>query len=126
MTFIIDSATQLIQTVAAINSPTRLGEFILDTGSTLCYITPEAAKDFGVDRGRFDNVRIQGSGHAYDGKPVLLESVTLGGVTVHHVEAMVVDDLPIAQPLAGILGMSFLGKLKKFELSFIDNRITVA
>jgi aspartyl protease family protein len=47
------------------------------------------------------------------GAPVVLESVQIGRIRIDNVHAVVLEDKALPQ---GLIGMSFLSKLKRFEV----------
>jgi len=85
-------------------------DFLVDTGASLVAISEREAKQMGInyanssERGQV--VTAQGQANSY---LVDLETVTVGGITTHHVRAAVI---PGDYPLEVLLGMSFLQKVK--------------
>ena len=86
--------------------------FLVDTGASVVSLTPQDAQRLGVEIGGLTYdlpVRLAGG----DGLAarVRLDSVSVGGVQEPGVEALVVGrGLP-----ASLLGMSYLGRLSRFE-----------
>ena len=83
--------------------------FVLDTGATTVMLRAEDA-----DKAGFDVDRLNYSGHASTPNgvtrvaPVILSNVTVGGITLHNVSAI------IGQPglvFDNLLGQSFTGRL---------------
>jgi len=85
-------------------------DFLVDTGATTIAMNAAAARRLGID------YRVQGergmvttaSGVAPVYR-VSLNSVTVGAITLHQVEAVVLEG---AQPDTVLLGMTFLGRLE--------------
>jgi len=86
--------------------------FLVDTGATTVSLTPEDARALGVDPDRLA-YRYEVStadGHARAAK-VRLTSLSVGGATLRDVDALVIEKgLPTS-----LLGMTYLGRLSKFE-----------
>ena len=82
--------------------------FLVDTGATMVSLGAADARRLGLDlnKGRPGNVQTaNGVTRAYQMK---LDTVSVGGVTLHNVDAMVHQtDLPIV-----LLGMSFLNRME--------------
>ena len=87
-------------------------KFLVDTGATTVSLTPDDARTLGVDPDRLDYryaVSTAG-GHVLAAK-VRLTSLSVGGATVKDVDALVIEQgLPTS-----LLGMTYLGRLSKFE-----------
>ena len=118
----IEAGSNLMVIEGAVNKPTLIGQFIIDTGSTDCILTKEAAKVYGY-KPRNAPVEVQGLNKLYQGEPVLLDSLTVSGITVKNVAARIVDELPISPKLSGIIGMSFLGQV---NFSVIGDQLMVS
>lgn len=86
--------------------------FLVDTGATTVSLTPDDARTLGVDPDRLA-YRYEVStadGHARAAK-VRLTSLSVGGATLRDVDALVIEKgLPTS-----LLGMTYLGRLSKFE-----------
>jgi aspartyl protease family protein len=90
-------------THGAVNGKTV--SFVVDTGATLTTFSRAEAQRVGLDyRGGAPTRTLTANGIA-NGWRLSLDTVTLGGTTLHDVDAMVIDNdtLPIV-----LLGMSFL------------------
>ena len=86
--------------------------FLIDTGATAVFLTAEDARGLGIDPGvlAYSQAVTTANGPAR-AAPVKLGVVTVGGAQVADVQAFVIDNgLPTS-----LLGMSFLGRLTKFE-----------
>jgi len=84
---------------------------MVDTGASLVSLTRADAEALGVHvgEGDFSGSIITASGRVR-AAPVVLKSVSIGGVTVERVEALVIErGLPHS-----LLGMSYLGRLSAF------------
>lgn len=89
------------------------GRMMVDTGASVIALTGEDARAMGVDWNESD-VRPVARGANGDvlGVPVTLDSVALGDLELHGVEAIVVPEgLAIS-----LLGQSFLGRVKRVEI----------
>ena len=86
--------------------------FLVDTGATAVSLTPEDARrlGFSLDHLTYGYKVITASGEARAAK-VQLDSVSVGGARVEGVDAYVIES-GLSQSL---LGMSFLGRLNRFE-----------
>ena len=90
-------------THGAVNGKTV--SFVVDTGATLTTFSRTEAKRIGLDYQRGTATRSLTANGIVNGWRLSLDSVTVGGATLHDVDAMVVDNdtLPVV-----LLGMSFL------------------
>lgn len=80
--------------------------FLVDTGASLTTLSVKEARRIGLRYAGGSRVRTMTANGVVDGWKVELESVRIGSVTVHQVEAVVIDtDLPVA-----LLGMSCLDR----------------
>lgn len=88
--------------------------FLVDTGATTVSLTPADARHIGLDPAamRYDKEVITARGRA-KAAPVTLGSLAVAGARVENVEALVIRD----GLEASLLGMSYLGRLKRFEIS---------
>ena len=87
--------------------------FIVDTGATLTSISREAAEAIGI-RADADTptVSLRTAGGIVQGLLVQLESVNVGGAEAREVRAVVLDIPQLPRDVAGLLGLSFLGRFK--------------
>jgi len=87
--------------------------FLVDTGASSVFLTPDDARRLGVDPSNLlynQTVRTAGGGVSL-AAPVKLRSVSVNGVKVADVDALVIGrGLPTS-----LLGMTYLGRLSKFE-----------
>ena len=85
-------------------------DFLVDTGASLVAISERSAKEMGLQYATSPEhasvVTAQGRVNSY---LIDLDTVTVGGITTHHVRAAVI---PGDYPLEVLLGMSFLHKVK--------------
>lgn len=90
----------------------RAVRFLVDTGATTVSLTPPDARHIGIDTTalRYDRVVITARGRA-KGAAVILPSLAVDGARVDKVEALVIRD----GLEASLLGMSYLGRLSRFE-----------
>ena len=90
----------------------RTMRMLVDTGASLVTLDRDDARRLGVYVGddEFTHTLNTAAGPV-KASPVTLRTLTVAGVRLNHVEAMVVDHkLP-----APLLGMSYLGRLSAFE-----------
>ena len=86
--------------------------FLVDTGATLVILTPADAQRLGFD-GRtlsYDHKVVTANGPTAAAE-VILTTVGVGQSTVHNVDALVLRD----GLTTSLLGMSYLGRLSRFE-----------
>lgn len=99
--------------VEAMVDGTRLN-LLVDTGASQVVLTPSDARRLGYDIDALDFSRVTETANGFGrGAPVHLREVSVGGVSVGDVSAMV-NDTEMSESL---LGMSFLSRLSGFEFS---------
>lgn len=87
---------------------TRAARFVVDTGASLCVVSPEVAADLGVRSGPgAEMVPMQVVGGVTAGPRVSLASVRAGDAEVENVAAVI---HAIGPGIDGLLGNSFLGR----------------
>lgn len=86
--------------------------FLVDTGATVVVLTPADAQRLGFDGNalNYDHKVITANGPTQAAQ-VILSSVGVGQSTVHNVDALVLKD----GLTTSLLGMSYLGRLSRFE-----------
>lgn len=90
-------------------------EVMVDTGATVVAINAETARRLGIRPSKRDfTISVSTANGTIDAAAVELAEIKLGGIVVRNVAAAVIpgDALPV-----NLLGMSFLTRLSKFELS---------
>jgi aspartyl protease family protein len=88
--------------------------FLVDTGASTIALSLADAKRLRIDLDALNyiiNVSTA-SGQTF-GAPILLEKVSIGKITLRDVEAIIIKD----GLTTSLLGMSFIGRLQKFEAS---------
>jgi aspartyl protease family protein len=86
----------------------RTARFVVDTGASLCVLSPELAADLGVRPGpRAEMVPMQVVGGVTAGPRVTLASVRVGDAEVENVAAVIHS---IGPGIDGLLGNTFLGR----------------
>lgn len=86
---------------------------MIDTGATLVAINESTARRAGVHLSAADYTdSVQTANGKAKAAAVMLETVQIGAITVHDVQAVVMDDEALAHTL---VGMSFLNRLKGYE-----------
>ncbi|MGZ3297951.1 MAG: TIGR02281 family clan AA aspartic protease [Asticcacaulis sp.] len=85
--------------------------FLVDTGATVVVLTEADAQRLGIDKTTlvFDHKVVTAMGPTQAAK-VTLSTIGVGQSTVHDVDALI-----IPQGGTSLLGMSFLGRLSRFE-----------
>lgn len=85
---------------------------LVDTGASTVALTLADARALGVDVSRLNfSETVKGAGGSVRAADVTLERITVGGATVEGVRALVVSE----GLDRSLLGMSFLGRLSRFE-----------
>ncbi len=81
--------------------------FLVDTGATVVVLPASIAKRAGVATDQAPLVRVSTANGAANARRVMINTLRVGGVTAHLVDALVLEDaqLPVA-----LLGMSFLNR----------------
>lgn len=86
---------------------------LVDTGASLIALTERDAERLAIRAGQnAPKLRIHTANGIVQAAQVRLDSITIGGLTVRDVEAVVMPAGALSQNL---LGMSFLSRLKRFE-----------
>jgi aspartyl protease family protein len=90
-------------------APTR---FVVDTGASLVALTLDHARTAGIGRSQlsFDQLTQTANGWVHFA-PVMLREVRIGQLSIENVPAAVIENLD-----QSLLGMSFLKRLKSFEV----------
>jgi aspartyl protease family protein len=90
-------------------APTR---FVVDTGASLVALTLDDARAAGIGRGEliFNQLTQTANGRVRFA-PVMLREVRIGQLSIENVPAAVIENLD-----QSLLGMSFLKRLKSFEM----------
>jgi clan AA aspartic protease (TIGR02281 family) len=90
-------------------------QFVVDTGATSVVLTREAAQAAGVS---LDGLSYSVNAETASGRtlaaPIMLNSVTVGGITENYVSALVTT--PAVELSKSLLGMSFLNRLQSWEV----------
>ena len=90
----------------------RIG-FMVDTGASVIALNEKSAARFGLRPSRADyNATVTTANGTIKAARTRLAMVEIGGIVVRDVDAMVLPDEALSENL---LGLSFLGKLKRFE-----------
>lgn len=94
---------------------------IVDTGASRVVLTAEDARRAGIRTGMLEyKVQVMTANGPSRAAPIMLESVSIGGLTLRNVEALVTRRGTLHRSL---LGMSFLSRLRSYE--FTGNRLTL-
>ena len=87
--------------------------FMVDTGASMVALTRADAVKLGVDMEELNfEYEVRTAGGATRGAFVLLDRVSIGNVKLDDVEAIVIE----ADLDQSLLGMSFLGRLRSYEV----------
>jgi aspartyl protease family protein len=88
---------------------------MVDTGATVVALSTETARRLGINPPRSAFTRpVATANGIVDAAPATLSEIRIGRIVVRNVEALVIPGDSLAVDL---LGMSFLGRLQKFESS---------
>jgi len=82
--------------------------FVVDTGATLIALPAGEARRISIDYDKGQKVSMRTANGYTTGYLVKLDTVSIGGVTIHGVDAVVLEGSGLAHPL---LGMSFLNRM---------------
>lgn len=103
------------RTVATLNGQQL--SVLVDTGATSVAMNDEAARRIGLDyRLRGERTSVETASGIVPAYRIMLDTVSVGGVQVRQVEAMVMEG---GFPSEVLLGMSYLGKVEMQERSGI-------
>ena len=90
-------------------------DFIVDTGATLVILRESDAARVGIRPSRADyTATVSTANGKTKAAPATLDRIEVGGITVYDVRALVLPDEALWRNL---LGMSFLSKLKRYEVA---------
>ena len=92
--------------------------FMVDTGATVVALSSDMASNLGIDTSKSTLAPMGSANGTMMARRVTLASITVGDVTVHNVEAVVV---PAPMPFA-LLGNSFLSR---FQMRSDDGSLTL-
>jgi aspartyl protease family protein len=93
----------------------RRMEFVVDTGATIIAIPVREAARLGIHPAQRDyTAQIRTANGTIRAAPTQLARVEVGGITVRDVAAVVLPDAALSENL---LGMSFLSRLRRFEIA---------
>jgi aspartyl protease family protein len=81
---------------------------MVDTGATVTAIPSGDARRLGIDVAKGQTVLMRTANGTAPARQVKLDVVTVGGVTLYDVDAVVMEGDGLAMPL---LGMSFLNRM---------------
>jgi aspartyl protease family protein len=97
----------------------RRMDFMVDTGATVIAIPEREAARLGIHPARREyTAQMNTANGTILAAPVQLAMVEVGNITVRNVRAVVMPDAALSENL---LGMSFLSRLRKFEMA--DGRL---
>jgi len=106
------SATLLADTTGHFSAEGKVNgqpiRFMVDTGATITALPAADARRLGIDVSKGQPVLMRTANGTARGRQVKLDVVTVGGVTLYGVDAVVMDGDGLAFPL---LGMSFLNRM---------------
>ncbi|SEP05527.1 aspartyl protease family protein [Methylobacterium sp. ap11] len=93
----------------------RVLRMLVDTGATLCVFTREDADRIGLRVAERDfTAKVGTANGTVPAAPVRVREMRVGGIAVRDVEALV---LPSGRLETSLLGMSFLRRLRGFEVA---------
>lgn len=109
--------------VPAVVNRKYMATFLVDTGASYTVITPQMAEELGIKIPKdHPTLPVTTANGTLNAPIVTLKNVSLGGIQVDGVEA-VVTDLGDAPQLSGLLGMSFF---RGMELSFKQDKLVIS
>ena len=82
--------------------------FLVDTGATVTALPAADARRLGLDLAKSEPVLLRTANGTARARKIVLDAVTVGGVTLYGVEAVVMEGEGLTMPL---LGMSFLNRM---------------
>jgi len=82
--------------------------FMIDTGATVTALPAAEARRLGIDTSKGEPVLLRTANGTARARKLKLDSVSVGGVTLYGVDAVVMDTDGLTLPL---LGMSFLNRM---------------
>ncbi len=86
----------------------RTVRFVVDTGATLIALPSSEARRLAIDYDKGQRVGMRTANGTTTGYLVRLDTVSVGSVTLHGVDAVVMEGNGLSSPL---LGMSFLNRM---------------
>lgn len=93
----------------------RRMNFLVDTGATVIAIPEKEAARIGIRPSRHDyTAKMKTANGTVPAAPTRLSMVEVGGIIVRDVQAVVMPDEALGENL---LGMSFLSRLRRFEVA---------
>jgi aspartyl protease family protein len=93
--------------------------FVVDTGASMVVLTPEDARAAGINLDRLTyNLRAKTANGIAPAAGLVLDEVRINGLVVYNVAGAVQDN-----STQSLLGMSFLNRLKGYEIH--DGRLTI-
>jgi aspartyl protease family protein len=94
--------------------------FLVDTGATLVMLTPSDARAAGIDPSALVfNAAMRTANGTVPAAVTVLREVRVGGISIGDVRAAIIAKAP-----QSVLGMSFLSRLKSFEMR--QDRLTLS
>lgn len=97
-------------TSAQING--RATQVLVDTGANIVALSSDTARQLGIDYSKGIPSRVQTASGINNAWSITLDAVTVGGITVRHVRASVVEG---AYPEMVLLGMTYLQHVEMQE-----------
>ncbi|MFO1305482.1 MAG: TIGR02281 family clan AA aspartic protease [Burkholderiales bacterium] len=82
--------------------------FLVDTGATVTALPAAEARRLGLDLAKSEPVLLRTANGTARARKIVLDAVTVGGVTLYGVETVVMEGDGLTMPL---LGMSFLNRM---------------
>ena len=87
-------------------------DFLVDTGATLVFLTADDARSAGIDVRALNYTQFVSTGNgSVRAAPVMLNEIRVGDLSLDNVRGAVLDNLG-----QSVLGMSFLDRLKGFNM----------
>jgi aspartyl protease family protein len=88
-------------------------DFLVDTGASVVFLTADDARTAGIDLRGLNYTQLVSTGNgSVRAAPVVLREIRIDNLTLDNVRGAVLDNLG-----QSVLGMSFLDRLKSFDIS---------
>ena len=90
-------------------------DFMVDTGASVVALNERSARQLGIHPAANDyKLKVTTANGIIHAAPARLRRVDIGGLIVENVEALILPDEALSENL---LGLSYLSKLKRFEMA---------
>jgi clan AA aspartic protease (TIGR02281 family) len=108
--------------VPALVNQHHAATFLVDTGASYTVITPKMARQLGIRLDNSVSVPVSTANGTVQAPLVTIKRLSLGSLQIDNVEAVVADLGGDANPISGLLGMSFFHGM---DLTFHQDRLVI-